>query len=132
MDKFLQQIKLATHLTKPLKLALVVRGDLKLSKGKTAAQCSHASVMCYQEAMSKKPELLKAWLASGQPKIVLRCSDMNELTQIYQKCKELGIGGQLIHDAGRTQVAAGTATVLGIGPNYESVIDDVVKHLKLL
>lgn len=129
MDKLVQQIKLATHLTKPLKLALIVRGDLKISKGKTAAQCSHAAIMCYQQA---EPNLLKAWLSSGQPKIVLRCTDMDELNLIYRKSKDLGLNGQIVHDAGRTQVAAGTATVLGIGPNYEADIDALVKHLKLL
>ena len=37
----------------------------------------------------------------------------------------------IIHDAGRTQIASGTATVLGIGPGPSSVIDNVSGHLKL-
>lgn len=38
----------------------------------------------------------------------------------------------LIHDAGRTQIAAGSATVLAIGPALAADIDEITGHLKLL
>ncbi len=44
----------------------------------------------------------------------------------------LGLCAQVIHDAGRTQIASGSATVLGVGPGPKSVIDKVTGHLKLL
>ena len=44
----------------------------------------------------------------------------------------LGLCAQVIHDAGRTQIASGSATVLGIGPGPKSVVDSVTGHLKLL
>lgn len=44
----------------------------------------------------------------------------------------LGLCAQVIHDAGRTQIAAGSATVLGIGPAPKSKIDEVTGHLSLL
>lgn len=37
-----------------------------------------------------------------------------------------------VQDAGRTQIASGSATVLGIGPAPKSVVDSVTGHLKLL
>ena len=37
----------------------------------------------------------------------------------------------LIFDAGRTQIAAGSMTVLAVGPGPASVIDSVTGHLKL-
>jgi len=44
----------------------------------------------------------------------------------------LGLCAQMIHDQGRTQIAAGSATVLGVGPAPKSSIDEVTGHLKLL
>lgn len=38
----------------------------------------------------------------------------------------------LIRDAGRTQIAAGSATVLAIGPALVAEIDAITGHLKLL
>ena len=44
----------------------------------------------------------------------------------------LGIVAEVIADAGRTQIVAGSHTVLGIGPAPKSMIDKVTGHLKLL
>lgn len=43
----------------------------------------------------------------------------------------LGLCARVIQDAGRTQIASGSRTVLGVlGP--KSVVDSVTGHLKLL
>ena len=39
--------------------------------------------------------------------------------------QKLGLCARIIHDAGRTQVASGSATVLGIEPGPRSVVDGV-------
>lgn len=62
-----------------LKLVLVVRNDLGMTKGKVAAQCSHATLGCYQMAMEKCPDVVEAWEAIGQMKIVLRAPDYDTL-----------------------------------------------------
>lgn len=46
--------------------------------------------------------------------------------------KEKGINYYLVADAGRTQVEPGSLTVLGIGPEYEEILNSVTGHLKLL
>lgn len=132
MSRLLHQIKVAANLAKPLKLALIVRSDLKLTKGKVAAQCAHAAVICYEQSASSHPELLRLWLASGQPKIVLRVEDLDRLEVLRDTAKEAGLTVGCVRDAGRTQVDAGTVTVLGVGPSYEDQVDAIVKHLKLL
>lgn len=62
-----------------LKLVLVVRNDLGMTKGKVAAQCSHATLGCYQEAMEQCPDVVKAWESVGQMKIVLKAPDYDTL-----------------------------------------------------
>lgn len=53
------------------KLVLVIRTDLKMGKGKVAAQCAHAAVTAYKSVM-KHPKILRAWEESGQPKITVK------------------------------------------------------------
>ena len=55
-----------------------------------------------------------------------------ELELLQAQAVSLGIIAQVVHDAGRTQIAAGSATVLGIGPAPKSVVDKVTGGLKLL
>jgi hypothetical protein len=55
-------------------------------------------------------------LACGQPKIALQIADEAELNALYEEAKAAGLNACVVHDAGHTQVAAGTATVLAIGP----------------
>jgi len=44
----------------------------------------------------------------------------------------MGLVAEVIADAGRTQIEAGSHTVLGIGPGPISVINGITGHLKLL
>ncbi|KAM4648145.1 peptidyl-tRNA hydrolase 2, mitochondrial [Amazona ochrocephala] len=113
------------------KMVLIVRNDLKMGKGKVAAQCSHAAVSAYKQVQRRNPELLKQWEYCGQPKVVLRAPDEETLIQLLADAKHLGLTVSLIQDAGRTQIAPGSQTVLGIGPGPADVIDKVSGHLKL-
>ncbi|NWS73046.1 PTH2 hydrolase, partial [Crotophaga sulcirostris] len=113
------------------KLVLVVRNDLKMGKGKVAAQCSHAAVSAYKQVQRRNPELLKQWEYCGQPKVVLKAPDEETLIQLLAAAKQLGLTVSLIQDAGRTQIAPGSRTVLGIGPGPADVVDKVSGHLKL-
>ncbi|XP_033252566.1 peptidyl-tRNA hydrolase 2, mitochondrial-like [Drosophila miranda] len=120
---------------KPTKLALVVRSDLKMTKGKTAAQCAHAAVMCYQNAANGTAEqsaVLQRWCRMGQPKIVLRVENFEQLNGLERQEQEANVVAALARDAGRTQLEPGTATVLGLGPAPAAELDKLVAHLKLL
>ncbi|OXB79045.1 UNVERIFIED_CONTAM: hypothetical protein H355_005921 [Colinus virginianus] len=113
------------------KMVLIVRNDLKMGKGKVAAQCSHAAVSAYKQVQRRNPELLKQWEYCGQPKVVLKAPDEETLIQLLADAKRLGLTVSLIQDAGRTQIAPGSQTVLGIGPGPADVVDKVSGHLKL-
>jgi PTH2 family peptidyl-tRNA hydrolase len=68
----------------------------------------------------------------GQAKVALKANSEDELLILQAQAVSLGLCAKIIHDAGRTQIAAGSATVLGIGPGPKSVLDQVTGQLKLL
>ncbi|EMC95026.1 hypothetical protein BAUCODRAFT_72342 [Baudoinia panamericana UAMH 10762] len=117
------------------KLVLVVRTDLGMQKvGKIAAQCCHATLACYKAMVTANPShpLLRQWERLGQAKVALKVDSEDEMLVLQAQAVSLGLCAKVIHDAGRTQIQAGSATVLGIGPAPKSKIDEVTGHLKLL
>ncbi|KAL2835156.1 peptidyl-tRNA hydrolase PTH2-domain-containing protein [Aspergillus cavernicola] len=119
--------------TEEVKLVLVVRTDLGMTKGKIAAQCSHATLACYKYLVthSSSSPILHRWEQQGQAKIALQIKSEEELQLLQAQAISLGLCARVIQDAGRTQIASGSRTVLGVlGP--KSVVDTVTGHLKLL
>ncbi|MBN2518069.1 MAG: aminoacyl-tRNA hydrolase [Candidatus Altiarchaeota archaeon] len=112
------------------KLVVVVRDDLKLSKGKLCAQVSHAVLNCF--ISQKDVKLTKKWLDEGAKKIVLKCKDKGELLALTQKAEKARLTNSLVIDAGLTEVPPGTATCLGIGPEREEKIDKITGDLSAL
>jgi PTH2 family peptidyl-tRNA hydrolase len=113
------------------KMVFVIRTDLQMSKGKAAAQCAHAAIACYESAMKSTPKLLQRWRRAGQAKVTLQCSSEDDLRLLQGIAISKGVTAKTVVDAGRTQIAAGSTTVLGIGPAPKSAIDQVTGHLKL-
>jgi PTH2 family peptidyl-tRNA hydrolase len=116
----------------PYKMVLCVNQELGMGKGKIAAQCCHAAVGCYKRAMKQCPNAVRAWETTGCAKIALKCPTQDALELIAAQAMERDIPVYLIEDAGRTQIAAGSRTVLGIGPAPVSVFEGVSSHLKLM
>ncbi len=111
------------------KQVILIREDLKLSKGKIAAQCAHAS---YSSAKKSKNTVLDEWESEGQKKVVLGVKDLTELKKIKKSVDSLKIPNALIIDAGKTEIDRGTITALGIGPDKEEKINKATGNLKLL
>ncbi|KAI1809498.1 PTH2-domain-containing protein [Poronia punctata] len=119
------------------KLVLVVRTDLGMTKGKIAAQCSHATLACYKKLSRAAPKsvqagILRRWERLGQAKIAVQVKSEDELLTLMAKARSLGVTAEVIQDAGRTQIDPGSLTVLGVGPAPKSVVDQVTGGLKLL
>ena len=55
-----------------------------------------------------------------------------QLLELEAKARAAGLISYVVLDAGRTQIAAGSRTVLAIGPAPAAVIDKITSHLKLL
>jgi peptidyl-tRNA hydrolase, PTH2 family len=114
----------------PEKLALLVRVDLDMSRGKIAVQVAHAAVLAVLATQGSSD--FDAWLQDGQPKIVLRVSGIDELSTIADAARAAGLPVELVRDAGRTQLAPGTPTCCAIGPAADSRVDALTGGLSLL
>ena len=124
-----------THLadtTAEIKLVCIVNHGLKMSKGKLAAQVGHASVIAALKSIETNPAVFEAWRRQGQRKVVVKAVDSEQIDALLTKAKEAGIQVGRVHDAGRTQIPAGSLTVGIIGPAEEVEIDPLTQHLKLL
>ncbi|TPP49743.1 Peptidyl-tRNA hydrolase PTH2 family protein [Leishmania donovani] len=126
----------------PVKMALVVRKDLKMSNGKIAAQCAHAAVAIVEEILAFKSttttsprsalnpasalwvQWYDAWNASGCSKAAMMA--------LAKHARQMNLPHYVIRDAGRTQVAPGSKTVVAVGPGPKSLVDEVTGQLKLL
>ncbi|MCC7574233.1 peptidyl-tRNA hydrolase Pth2 [Candidatus Woesearchaeota archaeon] len=112
-----------------LKQVIIVRTDLKMPKGKLAAQVAHGSV---EAVMNSDQKMVQAWKKQGMKKSVLKVLSDKELRDLLVQAKNHDLKVGLINDAGRTFLEPGTITVLGIGPDAEEKIDKITGHLSLL
>ncbi|XP_052187942.1 uncharacterized protein LOC127798425 [Diospyros lotus] len=113
------------------KMVLVVRNDLKMGKGKIAAQCSHATLGLYKKLLHRAPKALNRWEMCGQVKVVVKIESEEDLLVLQERAKSLNLPTHVTIDAGRTQIAPNSRTVMAIlGP--ADMVDDVTGGLKLL
>ena len=113
-------------------MAIVVRQDLKMGKGKIAAQVGHASVEASEIVRKENRNLWKEWIQKGQCKIVLKVGSLPEIKKLGSKASKLDLSVAIIQDKGLTQHPADTVTCIAIGPGPTKLIDDVTGHLRLL
>ncbi|RNF10812.1 peptidyl-tRNA hydrolase, PTH2 family [Trypanosoma rangeli] len=153
---------LLAHRNEPLKMTLVVRKDLRMGTGKIAAQCAHAAVAVTEKVERRRQqkgtaiptsktvaaegldedettthwdewvEWYDAWMFSGSTKIVLQCSSEEKLMEACREAKQVGLPHTVVRDAGRTQIAPGSKTVLAVGPAPVKLVDRVTGCFKLL
>ena len=114
-----------------IKQVIIVRKDLKLTKGKMSAQTAHAAIEAYRKAKDIYPTITKQWLNQGEKKVILYIENKKELIELMKKIPAK-IPSKLIIDAGRTHLEPGTITCLGVGPYYSDEIDKYTSELKLV
>ena len=118
----------------PLYMYVFVNDDLKMGKGKIAGQVAHVVGLITEEIIRESYETTKGvpdcytrymvWKATGHAKVILKAS---------QKQIESMIGEpetMYIRDAGRTQIAPNSLTVLGFFPSAN--LKEKFKDYKLL
>lgn len=97
---------------KQLGIVYVIRKDLKMKNGKISAQVGHASLGIFQKIQKHYPNLTNYKF----DKELFYCPDDQVQLSKEKMARQNGVCSTLIHDAGRTQIAAGSATVLAFGP----------------
>ena len=115
-----------------LKEVIVARTDLKMGKGKLAAQVAHAALSSAEECKRRNEDWYREWILEGQAKVVVKGVGEAQLLELQKKARSLGLASALIQDKGLTQLEPGTATCLGIGPAPSPLLDKVTGDLKLL
>jgi PTH2 family peptidyl-tRNA hydrolase len=113
------------------KQVVVFRSDLRLSKGKVAAQAGHAAVSAAEEARRHYKVWWENWLDEGQCKIAVKVKNEKELLELEKQAKELALPCALIVDRGLTEIPPGTVTCLGIGPAPVEKVDKLTGKLPL-
>ena len=56
---------------------------------------------------------------------------VEEMMRVREQAAAAGVAFYLVEDAGRTQIAPGSRTVLALGPAPVRVLDELTGHLKL-
>lgn len=110
---------------------MCIRNDLKMQKGKVAAQCGHAAVAAYAKGLTVAPKMVKRWMTYGGTKITLKLDSEEDLLKLEKAAKKLNLITSVVRDAGQTQVAPGSRTVIAIGPAPQTMLNKVTGHLKL-
>ena len=113
------------------KQVIVLRGDLKMSAGKAAAQACHAAVAASESARKTHKDWWEGWMREGQRKIVVKVESEEDLLKVELEAKALGIPTAMIVDMGLTELEPGTRTSVGIGPAPSELVDKVTGKLPL-
>lgn len=113
------------------KQILIWRKDLKVRKGKFAAQIAHASLKATLENLNHPN--VKQWLDELFTKIVVSVESEEELFEIFNKAKEAGLITALITDSGLTEFhGVPTNTCIAVGPATQEELEPITGHLSLL
>lgn len=125
-----------------VKMVIVVRKDLKMGKGKIAAQVSHACMKVFFDKLKtgkndsfELPVLpyFKEYIQGSFKKVVVHVASEKELLDIYQTALKKKIYTSLIIDSGKTEFhGVPTKTCCCIGPWNEKEINEITGNLPLL
>ncbi|GMH34050.1 hypothetical protein BSKO_01884 [Bryopsis sp. KO-2023] len=117
-----------------VKLIMIVNKGLKgMKPGKTAAQCGHAAAMVVKKLLTEgNKNLFTIWEECGQPKVVVKAQSRDEMEALGDVARASGMMVTTVLDAGRTQVEAGSMTVMAIGPAEKAKLNKITGHLPLM
>ena len=135
------------------KMMIVMRRDLKMRKGKIAAQAGHACIDAILMALNKEDRMndfemtsgemvlkdtdkprtpLSDWFIYGCAKVCVYVDSEEALLDIAQKAKEKGIIVSVITDAGMTEFhGVPTKTCLALEPLPAEIADELTGDLPL-
>ncbi len=129
-----QQPAVSVYRRGPIKQVIVYRRDLKMRKGKIAAQVAHAAMRVLLQRGAAAGDAMQIaltpamslWVQGRFTKIVLSVESEADLLKIHQTAKERGVPTALITDSGKTEFGGvPTRTTVAIGPATADEIDPI-------
>ena len=118
----------------PIKQVLVYRRDLKMRKGKIAAQVAHASMRVFFKRAAASGQTMQIplspamslWVQGRFTKVVLSVGSEEDLLAIHEAAKARGVPTALITDSGKTEFnGVPTRTTVAVGPAAAVEIDPI-------
>lgn len=106
----------------------VVNHTLNMGKGKIGGQVGHATEKLIRRLEKSPTKNYSAWRSSGNAKIVLKAKE-SELEDLIKKHGKIC---EYVIDAGKTQIAAGSLTVVGFIPLTSDEVPSEMKKMKLM
>jgi len=108
---------------------IIVRQDLKMSKGKIANQCCHASIGA---ARNLPNHMIETWFTKHkQTKIILKINSLKDLVELEYELQKLGLKPYLVKNLTKDKWM-NHLTCIGVGPYDDKKLEKLVKELKLL
>ena len=124
------------------KQVILVRVDLGMSVGKTAAQAAHASMKVFFDRRNHLDnhvmqipltEAMAEWVEGEFTKIVLQVHSEQQLLEKYEQAVAANLPCAVIQDNGHTEFnGVKTYTTVAIGPADPDEINKITGNLKLL
>jgi PTH2 family peptidyl-tRNA hydrolase len=117
-----------------VKQVLVYRRDLKMRKGKIAAQCAHASLAVFLRRDEGGVDRIDVpldgpmayWASRGFAKVVLSVDTEADLLRVHREAQARGLPSALITDSGKTEFGGvPTRTAVALGPATTDEIDAI-------
>ncbi|KAK4881099.1 hypothetical protein RN001_004418 [Aquatica leii] len=115
------------------KMIFVVNTSLNMGIGKIAAQVAHASLGLYRTLIEyhTMEQAVDKWTNEGEKKVVLKGENHLHLQELQKQAEFSNVHSYLVHDAGKTQIAPNSVTVLGLF-GEEKLVNSVTGNLNLL
>ena len=129
-----QQPAVSVYRRCPIKQVIVYRRDLKMRKGKIAAQVAHAAMRVLLQRGAAAGDAMQIaltpamslWVQGRFTKVVLSVESEADLLKIHKTAKERGVPTALITDSGKTEFGGvPTRTTVAIGPATADEIDPI-------
>ncbi|KAF5301158.1 hypothetical protein FQA39_LY10836 [Lamprigera yunnana] len=115
------------------KMIFVVNTSLNMGIGKIAAQVAHASLGLYKTLVEYETmeRALDKWTNEGEKKVVLKGENHLHLHELQKQAEFINVRNYIVHDAGKTQIAPNSVTVLGLF-GEEKLVNTITGNLSLL
>lgn len=85
---------------------------------------------CYEEGLRLNPKEINCWESNNKPVDVFKVADEETMLNYKILATEKGFNTYIVVDAGRTQVAPRSKTVMAVGPAKSEQIDLFTQSLQ--